>query len=103
MYVVGFAPVSNHHIIAWLFIGLVAGLLAGLVVRGGGLGFVRDIVVGLIGAVIGGLILHAVRGGSHSVVKLWQEIVVAFVGAVILLLVIKFATHGGRRPAGRRR
>ncbi len=64
----------------------------------------RDIVVGLIGAVIGGLILHAVRhGGSHVAVKIWQEIVVAFVGAVILLLVLKVATHGGDRRVGRRR
>lgn len=101
MQVVAFAPVSQHHLIAWLFIGLVAGVLAGIVVRGGGLGFFRDIVVGLIGAVIGGLILHAVRGGAHSVVKLWQEIVVAFVGAVILLLVLKIFTRGGRSRARR--
>jgi uncharacterized membrane protein YeaQ/YmgE (transglycosylase-associated protein family) len=101
MQVVAFAPVSQHHLIAWLFIGLVAGALAGIVVRGGGLGFFRDIIVGLIGAVIGGLILHAVRGGSHSVVKLWQEIVVAFVGAVILLLVVKAFTRGGRSRARR--
>lgn len=101
MHVVAFAPISGHHLIAWLFIGLVAGALAGIVVRGGGLGFFRDIIVGLIGAVIGGLILHAVRGGSHTVVKLWQEIVVAFVGAVILLLVIKVFTRGGRTRARR--
>lgn len=101
MHVVAFAPVSGHHLIAWLFIGLVAGALAGIVVRGGGFGFFRDIIVGLIGAVIGGLILHAVRGGSHSVVKLWQEIVVAFVGAVILLLVIRIFTRGGRSRARR--
>ncbi|MDQ2727708.1 MAG: GlsB/YeaQ/YmgE family stress response membrane protein [Actinomycetota bacterium] len=101
MHVVAFAPVSGHHLIAWLFIGLVAGALAGIVVRGGGLGFVRDIIVGLIGAVIGGLILHAARGGSHTVVKLWQEIVVAFVGAVILLLVIRVFTRGGRTRARR--
>lgn len=66
MHVVAFAPISGHHLIAWLFIGLVAGALAGIVVRGGGLGFFRDIIVGLIGAVIGGLILHAARGGSHT-------------------------------------
>lgn len=101
MHVVAFAPISGHHLIAWLFIGLVAGALAGIVVRGGGLGFFRDIIVGLIGAVIGGLILHAARGGSHTVVKLWQEIVVAFVGAVILLLVIKVFTRGGRARARR--
>ncbi len=101
MHVVAFAPVAGHHLIAWLVIGLVAGLLASLVVRGGGLGFVRDIIVGLVGAVVGGLILHAVKhGGSHSAVKLWQEVVVAFVGAVILLFVIKLVTWRGS-PARR--
>lgn len=106
MNIVAFAPIAGHHLIAWLVIGLVAGLLASLVVRGGGLGFVRDIIVGLVGAVIGGLILHAVRhGGPNTTVKLWQEIVVAFVGAVILLFVIKVFSHrgaGGRRGSVRR-
>lgn len=102
MQVVAFAPVAGHHIIAWLVIGLIAGAFAGLVVRGSGLGFVRDVIVGLVGAVIGGLILHAVRhGGSNTAVKLWQEIVVAFVGAVILLFVIKVVTHRGSRSARR--
>jgi uncharacterized membrane protein YeaQ/YmgE (transglycosylase-associated protein family) len=97
-----FARVDGHHIISWLVIGLVAGMLAGLVVRGSGLGFLRDIVVGLIGAVIGGLILHAVTHGAHTSVKLWKEIVVAFVGAVILLFIIKVFDRSGRRSARRR-
>ncbi len=98
MDLLAFAKVDGHHILAWLVIGLVAGLLASLVVRGGGLGIVRDVIVGLVGAVIGGLILHAVRhGGSHSLPKLWQEVVVAFVGAVILLFVVKVFTRADRR------
>ena len=64
-----FAHVDGHHIIAWLIIGLIAGVLASLVVRGTGLGFVRDIIVGLVGAVIGGLILHAVTHGAHTSVR----------------------------------
>lgn len=102
MNVVAFAPVAGHHIIAWLVIGLVAGLLASLVVRGGGMGFFRDIIVGLVGAVVGGVILHAVRnGGANTTVKLWQEIVVAFIGAVILLFVIKAVSHRGAGSRGR--
>jgi uncharacterized membrane protein YeaQ/YmgE (transglycosylase-associated protein family) len=89
MNMLAFARVDGHHIIAWLVIGLIAGMLASLVVRGSGLGFVRDIIVGLIGAVIGGLILHAVTHGAHTSVKIWKEIVVAFVGAVILLFIVK--------------
>jgi uncharacterized membrane protein YeaQ/YmgE (transglycosylase-associated protein family) len=92
--ILSFAKVAGHHVITWLIIGLVAGLLASRVVRGTGLGVVRDIMVGLAGAVIGGLILHAVRGGSHASPSVLVEIAVAFVGAVILLIIAK---------AGRRR
>jgi uncharacterized membrane protein YeaQ/YmgE (transglycosylase-associated protein family) len=102
MNLVAFARVDGHHILAWLVIGLVAGILASLVVRGGGLGFVRDIVVGLIGAVIGGLILHAVTHGAHTYVKLWKEIVVAFVGAVILLLIVRVFDRSRGRSMSRR-
>lgn len=59
MSILAFARIDGHHVIGWLAIGLIAGALAGMVVRGGGLGFVRDIIVGLVGAVIGGLVLHA--------------------------------------------
>jgi uncharacterized membrane protein YeaQ/YmgE (transglycosylase-associated protein family) len=97
MDMLAFARVSGHHLIAWLVIGMIAGLLASVVVRGGGLGFFRDIIVGLIGAVIGGLILHAATHGAHASVKIWKEIVVAFVGAVILLFIIKVATRGRSR------
>ena len=100
MTMLAFARVEWHHIIAWLVIGLIAGVLASLVVRGTGLGFVRDIIVGLVGAVIGGLILHAVTHGAHTSVQIWKEIVVAFVGAVILLLIIKmFDRSRGRSSA----
>jgi uncharacterized membrane protein YeaQ/YmgE (transglycosylase-associated protein family) len=101
MDMLAFARVSGHHLIAWLVIGLIAGVLASLVVRGSGLGFFRDIVVGLIGAVIGGLILHAVTHGAHTSVKIWKEIVVAFVGAVILLFIIKIFDRSRRSSARR--
>ncbi len=92
-----FAKVAGHHIIGWLVIGAIAGLLAGMVVRGGGMGFVRDIITGLVGAVIGGLILHAVRGGTHTSTSFFIELVVAFAGAVILLFIEKTIFHMGSR------
>ncbi|HEX3540950.1 MAG TPA: GlsB/YeaQ/YmgE family stress response membrane protein [Acidimicrobiales bacterium] len=91
------APIAGHHIITWIVIGLIAGLVAAKVVDGGGLGFFRDTITGIAGAIIGGFILHAVRGGSHASTSLVVEIVVAFVGAVILLLIEKSLTHGGSR------
>jgi uncharacterized membrane protein YeaQ/YmgE (transglycosylase-associated protein family) len=97
--VIAFVAVAGHHLIAWIVI--VAGALAGRIARGRGL--LRDMIVGLIGAVIGGLILHAVRGGPHTVTKLWQEIPVALIGAIIFLLVIKLVTHSRGRSLSPRR
>jgi uncharacterized membrane protein YeaQ/YmgE (transglycosylase-associated protein family) len=97
------APIAGHHIITWIVIGLIAGLLAAKVVDGGGLGFVRDTVAGIVGAVIGGYLLHAFRGGTHASTSIVAEIVVAFVGALILLLVVKAVTRRGRVGSGRRR
>ena len=59
-------------------------------------------IVGLIGAVIGGLILHAVTHGAHTSVKIWKEIVVAFAGAVVLLIIIKMFDRSRGRSRGRR-
>jgi uncharacterized membrane protein YeaQ/YmgE (transglycosylase-associated protein family) len=52
--------------------------------------------------VIGGLILHAVTHGAHTSVKIWKEIVVAFVGAVILLFIIKVFDRSRGRSMSRR-
>jgi uncharacterized membrane protein YeaQ/YmgE (transglycosylase-associated protein family) len=99
--VFAFAPVAGHHIITWIVIGLIAGLVAAKIVDGGGMGFFRDTVTGLAGAVIGGLILHAMRGGTHTSSNVLVEMVVALIGAVILLVVVKAMTHSGSRR-GRR-
>jgi len=48
------AEISLQRVIFWLIVGLIAGFLASLVMRGGGYGIVGDIIVGLIGAFIGG-------------------------------------------------
>jgi len=73
-------------IIAWVVIGLVAGWLAGLVMKGGGYGIVVDIIVGLIGALIGGFIFGLL---VHGDVGFWGSMVVAFVGACILVAIVR--------------
>jgi uncharacterized membrane protein YeaQ/YmgE (transglycosylase-associated protein family) len=83
-------------VIIWLLVGLIAGWLASQLVRGGGSGVVTDIVVGIVGAFIGGMIFHAERwrvpfGGYTGM------IFVAFCGAALLLLVMKLIA---RRPRG---
>jgi uncharacterized membrane protein YeaQ/YmgE (transglycosylase-associated protein family) len=75
-------------IIVWLIIGGVAGWLAGLLVKGYGLGLVGNIVVGIIGAVIAGWLLP--RIGFVLVGGIVAAIINAIIGAVILLLVIGF-------------
>ena len=72
-------------LISWLIVGAIAGWLAGQFMRGGGYGLVGDIVIGALGAFVGGFLLTVLGiGGSAGLVG---SIVVAFVGAVILIAV----------------
>ena len=73
-------------ILTWLIVGLVAGVLASLVV--GGYGIIADIVVGIVGAFIGGAIFRA-AGWSTPFEGLAGTIFVAFIGAIVLLLVLR--------------
>ena len=70
-------------ILAWIVVGLIAGWLAGQVMKGGGYGVVADIILGLLGGVLGGWIFEklGVSTGDGMV----GSIIVAFIGAVILV------------------
>ena len=81
-------------IIAWLVVGLIAGWLAGVVMKGGGFGVIGDIVVGLVGAFVGGLVFSLITGGGSA--GFWGSIAVAFVGAVILIAIVRALP--GRSP-----
>lgn len=78
-------------LLAWIIVGLVAGWLATALVPGesGGLG--KDLIVGIIGAIIGGWLFNASGAGGVTGVNLWS-ILVAVVGAVILLIIVRAAT-----------
>ena len=73
-------------VLSWLVVGLLAGALAGRVVRGRGYGCLVDIVVGVAGAFIGGILVGAFIQG---VAGFWESLVVAFIGAVVLLGVLR--------------
>jgi uncharacterized membrane protein YeaQ/YmgE (transglycosylase-associated protein family) len=97
--VLAFAPIAGHHILAWIVVGVVAGALAGRLVEGGGFGLFGDIVVGLAGAVVGGVLLHALTHQGHASPSLLVEIVVALGGAVVVLMLARLL--GGRRSRRR--
>ena len=71
----------------FLIVGLVAGWLAGVLVKGGGFGVIGDIVVGVIGAVLGGWLFSTL--GASTGGGLVGSIVVATVGAVVLLFIVR--------------
>jgi uncharacterized membrane protein YeaQ/YmgE (transglycosylase-associated protein family) len=78
---------SLETILIWCVIGLIAGFLASAVV-GGGFGLIGDIIVGVVGAFLGGIVFRALHIGTpfHG---LAGTIFVAFIGAVLLLLILR--------------
>ena len=70
-------------ILAWIVVGLIAGWLAGQLMKGGGYGMVADIILGLLGGVLGGWIFEKL--GVSAGGGMMGSIIVAFIGAVILV------------------
>jgi uncharacterized membrane protein YeaQ/YmgE (transglycosylase-associated protein family) len=83
-------------ILTWIIDGLIAGLLASLVMGGVGLGIIGDIIIGIIGAFIGGW-LFSRMGWASPFGGIAGTIFVAFIGAVLLLFVIRLLRGGTRR------
>lgn len=85
-------------ILSWIVVGLIAGWLAGVVMKGGGYGVIGDIIVGVVGGLLGGWIattfLHL--GVGVNGINL-ESILVAFVGAVILLVILRLLSGGRGR------
>lgn len=76
-------------ILSWIIVGLIAGWLAGVVMRSR-LGIIGDIIVGIVGGVIGGFLAAALFGVADAVNGInVYSIVVSFIGAVILLGLLK--------------
>jgi uncharacterized membrane protein YeaQ/YmgE (transglycosylase-associated protein family) len=83
-------------ILAWIVLGLVAGWLAGLIVRGGGYGIVGDIILGIVGALVGGFLSSALLGVDVTGFNL-SSILIAVVGAIIVIAIAR-ALSPGRSP-----
>ena len=86
--------ISNEGILVILFVGLVAGWLAGKIVSGTGFGIIGDIVVGIAGALIASFLFPKL--GIHLGSGLVSEIIYSAIGAVILLVVVRLVRGGGR-------
>lgn len=84
----------SHGLLGWIIIGLIAGWLAGTVSRGRGFGCLADIILGLIGAVVGGWIFYKLGIRVGGVIG---SLAAAFVGAVVLVSIARiFAGHHDR-------
>jgi uncharacterized membrane protein YeaQ/YmgE (transglycosylase-associated protein family) len=70
----------------WIVVGLIAGWLAGKVMKGGGFGVLMDIVIGMVGAVLGGWVFGLLGISAGGLIG---SVLVAFVGAVILLWLVR--------------
>ncbi len=70
--------------VSWVVVGLVAGSLAGFVMKGGGYGLIGDLVLGLVGSVVGGWIFRALSVSASG--GLFPTVFVALAGAVIVLV-----------------
>ena len=80
---------SIETLVIWLVVGAVAGWLAGTVVKGGGFGLPGDIIVGIIGAFVGGWLLPQL--GVHLGLGIIAVIASATIGAIVLLLMMRLA------------
>jgi len=82
--------------LAWIVVGLIAGVLASLVMGGTGYGIIGDIIIGIVGAFIGGW-LFSTLGITTPFGGMGGTIFVAFIGAVVLLFILRLIRRGGAR------
>jgi uncharacterized membrane protein YeaQ/YmgE (transglycosylase-associated protein family) len=80
------------ELLTWIIVGLVAGVLASLVM-GGGFGIIGDIIVGILGAFVGAWVFGAL-GVASPFGGLAGTIFVAFIGAVLLLFLVRLVRRG---------
>jgi uncharacterized membrane protein YeaQ/YmgE (transglycosylase-associated protein family) len=92
---------SNQGLLVIIVVGVVAGWLAGQIMRGAGYGLIGDLIVGIIGAYIGDWLLP--RLGIHLGAGIIADIIDATVGALVLLFILRLVFGGGGWGGWRRR
>ncbi len=91
---------SNESLVVIVIVGIVAGWLAGNIVRGGGFGVIGDLIVGIIGAFIGDRLVP--RLGIHFGTGMVALVVNATLGAIVLLIILRLISGAGGGRFGRR-
>jgi uncharacterized membrane protein YeaQ/YmgE (transglycosylase-associated protein family) len=89
-----FVGVSSRGLLAWVIIGLLAGWIAGVITRGHGFGCLLNVILGLIGAVIGGWIFTRLGIPAWG---FWASLAAATVGAVVLVAIGRLFAGGSSR------
>lgn len=84
---------SGESILVILLVGIIAGWLAGQIVRGAGFGLIGDLIIGILGAFIGSWLLPQL--GIHLGAGIVRAIINATIGAILLLLIIRLVRGGG--------
>src|SRR4029077_17305917 len=87
---VGAMHISGESLLVLLIIGLVAGVVLGKLVEGSGFGLIGDMAVGIVGALIGSWLMP--RLGIHIASGVLSAIIVATIGAVLLLVIVRLVT-----------
>lgn len=83
-------------ILVFILVGLVAGFLASLVVMGRGRGWFWNLIIGILGAILGGWLAGVLHISINVGPAIVNQIIVAFVGAVILLLIWRLIFRRGK-------
>ena len=88
------------NIFLWIILGLLAGFLATRVVRGPHFGIIGDLVIGLVGAFLGGLVADLLF--PNSTFHFWATLLIAVIGAIVLLAIMRLIARSSGRSERRR-
>jgi uncharacterized membrane protein YeaQ/YmgE (transglycosylase-associated protein family) len=85
-------------LLSWIVVGAIAGWLSGQVMKGRGFGLLGDIIVGVVGGLVGGWLATQLFKVSNPINGFnLESILVAFVGAIVVIVVVRMLRGGGRR------
>ena len=82
-------------LISWIVLGLIAGFIGSKIVNKTGEGLILDVVLGVVGAVIGGYLFNLLGAQGVTGLNLWS-LLVAVIGAVVVLMIYRLVLGGGR-------